>query len=146
MSKQGAYTSTPTSSNHTHTMEEVITIKQQAKTLKKQGLTIREIADKLNISKSSVGRMLSQAVPDIVPSVPECPTHEQTESVADLKTKLNTLLKDIYKRLIDIEKEQSTMQEEFNTRLNKFLNNALNNRLESLQEHIMRRCMEELRK
>ena len=137
-------------------MEDIRTNEQRIKDLKKEGLSIRQIAERLKISKSNVGRVLNEGVPsvprkadivpDIVPFVPKCPntaeqTGEQSESVADLKQRINPILRDIYKRINDIKTKQENlkreMSEEFNERVGKVLKYSLNNALEGLKIQII---------
>lgn len=72
------------------------------------------------------------------------------QSVADLRLKLNTILKEIYNKIQLVNNRldtvQSDMQEEFNERLNRFLLNALNNRLETMREQIIKQCLVEVNK
>lgn len=72
------------------------------------------------------------------------------QSVADLKIKFNSILKEIYNKIqvvnSRLDKVQDDMQEEFNNRLNKFLNNALNNRIETMQETLYKKLKEDIKK
>ena len=132
-------------------MEEVISKDQQIKILREQGLSIRKIAEKLNIPKSTISDIMnkvsevSEKTSETSESVRECPTQEQNESLAEIKTKFNTLLNNIYKRIKNIETVQSTMNEDFNTRVNKVINTILNNRLEDIQEQILNTLRRELK-
>lgn len=137
--------------------------------LKSEGLSIRQIAVKLGIPKSTIQDIIknsgvSESVrvnSDIVrDSVRECPKEDNTDietskadkenpSLAELKTKINSILRDIYKtidtnkvKLKVLECKQEKIQEEFNSRINKFLLNALNIRLEAFREDLIKQCRE----
>lgn len=137
--------------------------------LKASGLSIRQIAVKLGIPKSTIQDIIknsgvSESVrinSDIVrDSVRECPKEDNTDietskadkeiqSLAELKTKINSILRDIYKtidtnkvKLKVLECKQEKIQEEFNSRINKFLLNALNIRLEAFREDLIKQCRE----
>lgn len=141
------------------------TIEQRIKDLKADGLSVREIAEKLNISKSKVGRLvngtLSQTVPESVPtvpqSVPKCPKQENTEgqvsSIEDLKIKINSVLKTYNDRLntlnesvADLTKQikllKEEMNEEFNSRLNKVIGYSLKSHIERLREDLIKYIQE----
>ena len=143
-------------------MEEVISKDQQIKILREQGLSIRKIAEKLNIPKSTISDIMnkvsevsekvsevSEKVSEVSEktseSVRECPTQEQNESLAEIKLKFNTLLNNIYKRIKDIEINQESIKQDFNTRVNKVINTLFNNRLNDLQEQILNTLRRELK-
>lgn len=155
---------------------------QQVITLKRHGLSMREIAERLKIPKSSAWDIFkkfnSPQETKASGTVRECPElseklsesseksselseseekettaegkDSQNLSVADLKLKINTILRDIYnilnkskERLKVLEEKQDTMEEEFSSRINRVLCYHLKNAVEPLIEHKLKTLIEE---
>ena len=130
-------------------------LETKVKELKKEGLSFRKIADTLNISLGKVQRTLtpkndgvsihqesvSKSVSDRI-DTPKQSAVEQSESVADLKTKINTILKDIYNKIENIKVSQSnltnSLEIDFNKRINNVISNSLNNQIEALREDLLK--------
>ncbi len=128
--------------------QEIISFDDRVNGMRSQGMTTREIAACLDVSKSKVGRVpiLSHSVPDSVPFVPQSEATGWESTLGELKVKFNSILKRVNERLISLEKGQEDMQKEFNERVNRFLTNALDNRLEGIKTEIIKQCVQELNK
>lgn len=71
--------------------------------------------------------------------------HTINQSVADLKSKFNTILLKINNRLQTLETKQNDMQTDFNERVNKYLSHMVKSQIESLQETIIKKLRQELK-
>lgn len=128
-------------------MEGVVSLKKRVESLKDEGLSYRQIAERLEISLGKVQRILSVSIQpqSVSESVSKCidtpDTVGQTESVADLKVKFNTILTDIYSRLDKLEKLPNTLQENIDSRLYYYMKN----RVEGLIENEIKKLRQELK-
>lgn len=140
-------------------MESIITIEQQIKDLKAEGLSLRKIADKLSISLGKVQRTLnstgnggvssvSEKPQNVSKSVSKCidtPNTEQGESVADLKSRLNPILKNIYNQLDTLIKRLNNIEEDFNSRADKVIKYTVENTLRVYVTQEINKLREELK-
>ena len=135
-------------------MEDILTLEQQVKDLKTEGLSYRQIAEQLNISLGKVQRILNNGVsiqdksvsekPQIVSQyTPNCIDTDKIddskeaskESVADLKKQITQCI--TYKEL---ELLKVNIEELINKRLN-YAQKQLNTRLEEVREEIKKSCI-----
>lgn len=124
-----------------------------------EGMSVRNIAKEVNLSKDKVFRILkkvSQFVAEnkesVAESVAVCRKEsiniEELQSAKDTLEQLkrhNYYASQTFNLLKDIQGKMDNMQEEFNERINKFLNNALNNRIEAMHDTLYKKLREELK-
>ena len=132
------------------------TTRKQIKDYKAEGLNNNQIAQRLGVSRQYVGKVLrckpnvNQCKPQDVNHVnqeckPRDGTGQHSQSVADLKIKLNTLLKKLYIRLDTIEKRQEDIQEDFNSRADKVIKYYIQNTLGAFIEQKLNKLREEFK-
>lgn len=138
-------------------MEEISDKKERIKILRGEGLSYNKIAETVGISKQYVGQVLSSkgqvnsskrsSKGQVDNKKPD--TVEQNESLAELKTKINNILLDIYDKLkfsdlrLKVLKEE--MIEEFNKRLNRVVSHGLKLAVEGMREEIIQQVSRELK-
>ena len=150
-------------------MEEIfkgVPLETKVRELKKEGLSFRKIAETLNISLGKVQRILttenksvsiqqesvSESVSNRIDTAQQDTKQDeavQSESVADLKIKINKILKDIYNKIEEIKVSQLSLTEslskDFNKRINNVIQNNLNNHLETLRADLLKQLRGELK-
>lgn len=115
-------------------MEDIITIEQRAKDLKDRGMSIRQIAVILNISKSGVSRYINsignEGVPKGLESVPKVTSKGNQE--------VKKSLAEQYITTIELELLKEDIEELVNKRLNHFVTKQLYSLVERYTEHILK--------